>query len=390
MRVFNTYFKIMKKQLVSITIYAVIFLALTVLLTRNFKVENQMFSTSKVKIMVVNEDSQNEFIEGLLKYLKQYAVFVEPKEDEEARKNDLFFKNVVYILTIPKGFTQEFTNGGSIISMKKDTVPDSVDAISIDNAVNNYLNIASTYIKHIPDFSYTQLNNLINNSISEQTIVTVDTKTQDDVTYSNSFNNIYFNFLCYIMIACFVSGISIVMFSFRALDIRRKHSAAPLPGKSINFQLFLANMLYVLCYMIVFIAAGFILNRSRMLNASTWLTWLNAIIFALSALSFSYLIGITVKSKKAVQAIASAVSLSIAFTSGVFVPQQLIAAPVLKAASFAPAYWYVKANDAIAQISTINWSQVSKIFGYMGIQFGFAVAILSIALVVSKRKAQQE
>jgi ABC-2 type transport system permease protein len=379
----------MKKQLVSITIYAVVFLALTVLLTRNYKVENKIFSASKVKIMVINEDGQNEFIDGFLNYLKQYAVFVEPKEDKEARKNDLFFKNVVYILTIPKGFTQEFSNGG-ILNLGKDAVPDSADAISIDNAVNNYLNIASTYIKHVPDISYTQLNNLINDSINEHTAVTVETKTQDEVTYSNSFNNIFFNYLGYIMIACFVSGVSIVMFSFRALDIRRKHTAAPLPGKNINMQLILANMVYVLCYMILFIVAGFILNRSRMLNVNTWLTWLNAIIFALTALSFSYLIGITVNSKKAVQAIATAVSLSIAFTSGVFVPQELIAAPVLRAASFEPAYWYVKANDAISQITSINWSQVSKIFGYMGIQIGFAVAILSIALVVSKRKAQQE
>lgn len=389
MQVFKTYFKVMRKMLFSIAIYAVGFLILVILFTWNYRIDNHIFTVSKVKLMVINEDSQNEFIEGLMTYLEQYAVFTEPKEEVEARKNDLFFKKVEYILTIPHGFTEEFMNSGSV-SLIKDAVPDSLNAISVDNAINNYINIARTYIKHLPDISYTKLNSLISNSINEQTPVTIDTKINDDVSNSNNFNNMYFNYLGYIMIACFISGVSMVMSSFRALDMRRRHTASPLPGRSINLQLMLANLIYVFCYIILLTIAGYILNRYRMINAYTWLTWLNAGIFALTTLSLSYLIGITVKSKIAVQAIATALSLSLAFISGIFVPQEFIAAPVLKAASFGPAYWYVKANDTIAKISSFDWPQLSKVFGYMGIQIGFALAIISVILVVSKKMAQQE
>jgi ABC-2 type transport system permease protein len=156
----------------------------------------------------------------------------------------------------------------------------------------------------------------------------------------------------------------------------------------MNIQLIFANLIYVLAYMLLFIAAGYLLNRDRMINANTWLTWLNALIFALTTLSISYLIGITIKSKRAVQAIATAVSLSLSFISGIFVPQYILAAPVLKLASFTPTYWYVKANNAILAITSLRWSQLSGIFGYMAIQLGFAAAIISIALVVSKRKTQ--
>lgn len=388
MQVFKTYFKILRKQMVPVIIYTAMFLSLTVMITKNIKVENQQFVADKIKTMVVNEDGENEFINGFLNYLGQYVTFVEPENDIDARRDALFYRKAVYILTIPEGFTEDFLKDGTI-SLKKETVPDSIEAISVDNAVNNYLNMAKVYSKYLPDMNYSELNTLITDSLSEQTPVTVNVKETDEVTYSNGFNMNYFNYLAYIMISCFITGVSIVMFSFHGLDIRRKHSASPLSSRKMNLQLILANLIYVVAYMILFILAGYILNRDRMINANAWLTWLNAFIFALTALSISYLVGIAVKSRKAVNAISTALSLSLSFISGIFVPQDYLAAPVLKVASFTPTFWYVKANNAIMGIKSFGWSETSDIFGYMAIELGFAAAIISVALVISKRKRQQ-
>jgi ABC-2 type transport system permease protein len=71
------------------------------------------------------------------------------------------------------------------------------------------------------------------------------------------------------------------------------------------------------------------------------------------------------------------------------VPQQVLTAPVLKVARFTPSYWYVKAYNAIQGITSLHWSNLSEVIGCMAIQLGFAAAIISIALVVSKRKRQQ-
>lgn len=142
-------------------------------------------------------------------------------------------------------------------------------------------------------------------------------------------------------------------------------------------------------YFVIFIIAGYILNRNRIMNVNTLLYWLNFLTFALVILSVSYLIGISVKSRKAISAISTAASVGLAFLSGMFVPQEFLGAPVLKVASFTPAYWYVKANNAIETVTQTTWSQLSGIASYMAIQLGFAAAIISIALVVSKRKRQQ-
>lgn len=388
MQVFSTYFKILRKNMIPIIIYSVLFLWLTIMISSNIKVENTQFETSKVKTMVVNKDGNNELIDGFLDYLGQYAQFVEAKDSAEANKDALFYREVDYILTIPEGFTESFVSGGKV-ELIKEAVPDSIGAMSVDSAINNYLNMAKVYLEYTPDITYTELNKFVADNLKEQTKVTINVEKRDSVAFSNGFNMNYFNYLGYILISSFITGVSIVMFSFHGLDIRRRHTASPLSSRNMNGQLILANLIYVFSFLIVFGIAGYVLNRDRMVNQNTIMTWLNAIVFTITALSISYLVGITVKSRKAVNAIATALSLSLAFLSGIFVPQQFLGKAVLKAASFTPTFWYVKANNAIEGITSLQWSEISDIMGYMAIQLGFAAAIFSIALVVSKRKRQQ-
>lgn len=387
MQVFRTYYKLLKKQLVSMLIYGVLFMILTIIISSTIKVENKQFETEKVATMVINEDGRNEFIDGFINYLSEYVTFVEP-ENEETRKDALFYRKVVYILTIPQGFTDQFIADGTA-TLIKETVPDTQESFAVDNAVNNYMNKARVYLQHVPNIKLKDLNSFVSADLKEQAPVTMEVKKLDEVTYTNIFNLNYFNYLAYILMASFITGISVVMHSFHGLDIRRRHAASPLTNRNINFQLILGNFTYVIAYLIIFIAAGYVLNRDRMVNANTLMTWLNAFVFSLTVLALSYLVGISVTSKKAVQAIATAVSLSFAFISGVFVPQQFLSASVLKVASFTPAYWYVKANNAIEGISSLHWAENSDTFGYMTIQLGFALALFSISLVVSKRKRQQ-
>jgi ABC-2 type transport system permease protein len=372
----------------SIIIYAVVFLSITIAITASIKVENESFKPSKVKIMVINKDGDSSLIDGFLKYLGKYASFVEPKDNEDDIKEALFFKEVQYVLTIPEGFKENFQNNEPV-QLGKQIIPNSIEAIAIDNAVDNYFNMARVYLKDVPNIDYDKLNSYLEKNLAEETQVNLNVEVKDDVTYSNGYNMNFFNYLGYIIISAFITGVSLVMFFFQGIDIRRRHSASPITSRSMNMQLIFANMIFVFVYLLIFIIASYVLNRNRMINANTLLTWLNALVFSLTALSISYLVGIAVTSRKAIQAISTALSLSLAFIIGIFVPQEYLGAPVLRVASFTPTYWYVKANNEIFLIKSLKISEISHILGYMGIQLGFAAAIISIALVVSKRKRQQ-
>jgi len=388
MQVFKTYLKIMKKQAVSIMIYAALFLWLTIMIIFNIDDGSDQFETSKVKAMVINHDGQSNLLGGFMTYLEQYVTFVEPKEGEEAVKDALYFNEVSYILTIPQGFSESFLEDGTIL-LQKQTSPNSMEAITVDNAIDNYFNIARVYLHHIPDIDQKQLSTYVTQNLEKETQVTITADIKDEVSIANNYNKEYFNYLGYILIASFITVVSLVMFSFHGLDIRRKHSAAPITDRNINVQLILANLIFVLSYLILYVLSGFLLNRNRILNTNTILFWINAVVFAVVGLSISYLIGISVKSKKAISALSTALSLSLAFLSGMFVPQEYLGEAVLKVASFTPSFWYVKANNTIASLTSFGWSEVSEIVGFMAIQLGYAAAILSVALVVSKRKRQQ-
>ena len=85
-------------------------------------------------------------------------------------------------------------------------------------------------------------------------------------------------------------------------------------------------------------------------------------------------------------AASNVVSLGTCFISGVFVPQDFLGKSVLTLASFTPNYWYVKSNDSIASLVNFNMENLAPIFLNMLIVIGFAVAVLTVTLVVIKQK----
>jgi ABC-2 type transport system permease protein len=106
----------------------------------------------------------------------------------------------------------------------------------------------------------------------------------------------------------------------------------------------------------------------------------------LAALSISFLIGNVIRSKNAMSAAANVFSLGTCFISGVFVPQAFLGKTVIRIASFTPNYWYVKSNNSIVNISNFSMENLAPIFLNMFIVAGFAVAVLTVTLVVIKQK----
>lgn len=389
MQVFKTYFQILKKHLKPILIYAFMFLGIAIMISSIYlKGSDNKFNNQKVPVLIVNNDGENELTKGFLDYLGNYVVYIKIKDNESARKDALFYRKVKYILTIPAGFSKAFLKGEEI-TLNKQVVPDSIDSYSVDSAIDNYFNTAKNYVKYMKNIDQKELVTVMKHTMSENTKVTLDNAQGDIKQKSDEFNTYYFNYLAYIIVAVFITAISTIMLSFHNINIRRKHQAAPISNRRINLQLISANLIFALGYLLIFLVAGYICNPYRRIDTNMILFWINAILFSLTALSISYLVGITVKNKNTVSAISTAISLGMAFISGVFVPQEILGDSVLKIASFTPSYWYVRANNAIIQLTGYHFSNLSHILGYMAIQIGFTAAIISITLVVSKRKSQQ-
>ncbi|HWT27046.1 MAG TPA: ABC transporter permease, partial [Mobilitalea sp.] len=165
MQVFKTYFKIFKKQWVSIIVYVFLFIGVTMTFTASLLKENdKQFSAEKVPILVINKDNESDLVQGLLNYLGRKADFVQVADNEMARKDALFYQKIVYILTIPEGFTDSFIKGGNV-NLVKQTIPDATASYSVDTAVDNYLNTARIYVKQFPGISQKELVSYVDDTL---------------------------------------------------------------------------------------------------------------------------------------------------------------------------------------------------------------------------------
>ena len=75
--------------------------------------------------------------------------------------------------------------------------------------------------------------------------------------------------------------------------------------------------------------------------------------------------------------------LGMSFMCGVFIPTSILSSSVLSAARFMPAYWYIRANNMIADVQPFSLEGVLKCYG---VQLLFAAALVLLTLLVRRVK----
>lgn len=384
MLVFRVYFKIIKANLKQISIYLIVFLAMGVIFSITTATKSEeTFTQTKSNVAYINLDEDTILNQGFKDSLSKYANFVEVEDKEEKLQDALFYRDVEYILRIPKNFTSDFLKGKPV-EIEKIMVSDSTSGMYVDMAINKYFNAARVYVNFIPGITEENLVKEVSNSISSD--IQVDFKTFGDKKQNNSFAVSFFNYLAYSLFAMLILGVGSNLMVFNDKNLKRRNLCSPLKDRAFNMQLIIANLAFgFICYGIMTIF-GFIINRRELMSYNGLWLWINGLIFTIAVLSISYLVGLLTKNRNAQSAIANVLSLGLSFLSGAFVPQELLSEKVLTIASFNPTYWYVKANNDIGKLSNFNFDNLSSILIYMLIELGFAIAIFSVALVISKQK----
>ena len=142
----------------------------------------------------------------------------------------------------------------------------------------------------------------------------------------------------------------------------------------MKIQLITANLLFAVFAWVISVFFCVVINFKEAFNLNTVYLILNSFVFTICGMSLSFLIGNLINNRDALPSVSNVVTLGLSFISGVFVPQNLLGENVLKAASFMPTYWYVKANNLIAELERFGIGQLKPIFNMMLIQLAFALA----------------
>ena len=107
MTIFKAFLKILNKNKFIVILYTIILIVFGGL-NMQTQENNINFQAVKPDVMIINNDKESEITKDLINYIKENTNLKEIKEEQT---NDaLFYREINYIITIPKNFSEDFRN----------------------------------------------------------------------------------------------------------------------------------------------------------------------------------------------------------------------------------------------------------------------------------------
>lgn len=378
MIVFSTFWRIVKKYKGTILLYTVMLIMFGgINLTSNST--NDMFTPTKPNIFIVNKDSNMELTKNLINYLKKNTNVVSLEDDEEKINDALFYRDISYVIYIPKNYSKDVLD-------KKDVTIDiksSKDYTSslTEMMLDKYLNVQSNLVNITNNQD--ELVNMINNTLDVNSEVVVSSKL--DNSYLNRVSR-YFNFGSYSLLAVIIFIVTLVINSFKENTINKRIIVSSINYKKHNSLLMLSSFVYSLIVWVLFSLLSVILLGKDMISLRGILYFVNTFMFVMPTLSFGILISTLVNNKDSIGGIVNVVSLGSAFLCGAFIPTEYLPKIVLSIAHVFPAYYFIDSNNLLSSMEIINFSNLTPVFINYFVLIIFMLIFIVVNNYVLKKK----
>lgn len=378
MIVFSTFWRIVKKYKGTILLYTVMLIMFGgINLTSNST--NDMFTPTKPNIFIVNKDSNMGLTKNLINYLKKNTNVVSLEDDEEKINDALFYRDISYVIYIPKNYSKDVLD-------KKDVTIDiksSKDYTSslTEMMLDKYLNVQSNLVNITNNQD--ELVNMINNTLDVNSEVVVSSKL--DNSYLNRVSR-YFNFGSYSLLAVIIFIVTLVINSFKENTINKRIIVSSFNYKKHNSLLMLSSFVYSLIVWVLFSLLSVILLGKDMISLRGILYFVNTFMFVMPTLSFGILISTLVNNKDSIGGIVNVVSLGSAFLCGAFIPTEYLPKIVLSIAHIFPAYYFIDSNNLLSSMEIINFSNLIPVFINYFVLIIFMLIFIVVNNYVLKKK----
>lgn len=378
MTVFKGYLKIMKRNSGLILMYLAIFLGITLLVqAASGEEESGIYQAEAVKIAVIDEDG-GALSEGLIAYLSGIHDVTRMENDKKALQENLFYRNIEYIVKIPADFEEKCLENGEKLSATK--IPGSYAGYYVDQQITSYLN----NILIFQAAGYTTEEAVAVSVFKEPEVRMLDVNKNGGEMPGYAY---YYRYMPYFLICvlCYVLGT--ILTAFHKPDIQNRMKASAVSSRRQNLEALLAaGVLGAALWGICILVSTVYYGSTFLKSPGVWYYILNSFAMLLVALSLSYMVGMFARNSDALNGIVNSLSLGMCFLCGVFVPLDIMNERVKTAAQFLPVYWYEKTNELLAASGTITGNLRVEIWKSYAIQVLFAAAIVGVALVIGRRK----
>lgn len=378
MTVFKTFFRIVNKLKPTIILYTallIIFGAVNMKTSDN----NINFVNSKPDILIINQDVNKGLTKNLIDYMKKNSNIVKVENNEEKINDSLFYREVSYVIYIPKDYRKNVLLGKNPkLDIKK---TDEYDAHLSEMMLKRYIKLQNIYNKEAG--SEDELITLINDNINDDVNVKITSKVDTSKTYNIAY---YFNFASYSILAIIIYIICLVLCSFKEESISKRINISSINYKSHNNKILLASIVFSSIVWLLFVIIGVIVVGDIMFSIRGLISIINSFIFTFCALTLSILISSITNNKNAISGIVNVIALGSAFLCGAFVPAEYLPSSVLNFAHILPAYYYINSNDLLKNIDVINISSMHPIIINMIIIIMFSILFIILNNIVTRKK----
>lgn len=378
MTVFKTFFRIVNKLKPTIILYTallIIFGAVNMKTSDN----NINFVNSKPDILIINQDVNKGLTKNLIDYMKKNSNIVKVENNEDKINDSLFYREVSYVIYIPKDYRKNVLLGKNPkLDIKK---TDEYDAHLSEMMLKRYIKIQNIYNEEAG--SEDELITLINDNINDDVNVKITSKVDTSKTYNIAY---YFNFASYSILAIIIYIICLVLCSFKEESISKRINISSINYKSHNNKILLASIVFSSIVWFLFVIIGVIVVGDIMFSLRGLISIINSLIFTFCALTLSILISSLTNNKNAISGIVNVIALGSAFLCGAFVPAEYLPNSVLNFAHILPAYYYINSNDLLKNIDVINISSMHPIIINMIIIIMFSILFIILNNVVTRKK----
>lgn len=251
MTVFKTFWKILNNNKIIIIIYTAMLLIFGVSNMQTSE-KSMSFIASKPDILIINQDEEKGITKDLIKYITANSNIIDIDNTEEKINDALFYRDVNYVIYIPKNYNSDFMNGKNPKLEIKST--GDYQASFEEMILYRYIKVANIYQKNIKNED--ELIDKINETLSKEAKVNITSKLDTDSLSKATF---YYNFASYSILACLLLIISLILSSFNKERIRKRIIVSNTNYKKHNRILLISNCCYSLILWLFYVVISFIM-----------------------------------------------------------------------------------------------------------------------------------
>lgn len=376
MTVFNTFWKVINKYKGTIILFTVMLVAFGGINTTTSN-NNLDFTNDKPDIIIINNDQNKGLTKNLISYLKENTNVKNIKEEEI--DDALFYRQVNYIIYIPKNYRNDILSG---INPKIDIkTTGDYDSSLAEMILTRYLKTQEVYSKTTSNEQ--ELIEKINTNLKTKSEVSITSTVNTDKTSKVSR---YYNFASYSIMYTIIFIICMVLASFNEKTIKKRTIISSMNYKTHNKLILKASFLYSIIVWLLFMVLGIILFPDTVISLRGLIYTINAFVFTFASLTLALLISSLSSNKNVITGIANVVCLGSAFLCGAFIPTTWLPETVIKVSRVFPTYWYVNSNDLLSNLEKINLNSLEPIIINMLVVLLFSLIFIVLTNIISKKK----